>query len=84
MKSATPKVLHRICGREMVCLALDAAKDAGLQPRVAVLPRDGERIRAAIAANDPEALFATQAKPLGTGDALLRARAALEDAGRRG
>ena len=81
MKSQTPKVLHRVCGREMVCLALDAARDAGLRPRVVVLPRDGERIRAAIAANDAEALFATQQKPLGTGDALLRARAVLRDAG---
>lgn len=81
MRSQTPKVLHRVCGREMVCLALDAAKDAALQPRVVMLPRNGDSIRAAVAANDPDALFATQPKPLGTGDALLRARAALLDAG---
>ena len=81
MRSDVPKVLHRVCGREMVCLALDAARDAGVQLRAVVLPRDGERVRAAIAANDAEAVFATQGEPLGTGDALLRARAALEEAG---
>ena len=52
-----------------------------MQTRVAVLPQDGERIRAAIAANDPDALFATQPQPLGTGDALLQTRAVLQDAG---
>ena len=81
MRSDMPKVLHRVCGREMACLALDVARDAGLHPRIVVLPRDGERIRAAIVANDPDALFATQRKPLGTGDALLQARAALDEAG---
>lgn len=81
MRSDMPKVLHRVCGREMACLALDAARDAGLQLRAVVLPRDGERVRAAVVANDPAALFATQREPLGTGDALLQARAALEEAG---
>lgn len=81
MRSDMPKVLHRVCGREMVCLALDAARDAGLQLRAVVLPRDGERVRAAVVANHPEAVFATQRKPLGTGDALLQARGALEEAG---
>ena len=81
MKSDTPKVLHRVCGREMICLALDAAKRAELQPLIATLPQDGAAVRAAIAANHPDALFATQPKPLGTGDALLQARASLQDAG---
>lgn len=81
MRSDMPKVLHRVCGREMACLALDAARDAGAQLHAVVLPRDGERVRAAVVANDPEAVFATQREPLGTGDALLQARAALEEAG---
>ena len=81
MRSDMPKVLHRVCGREMVCLALDAARDAGVRLRAVALPRDGDRVRAAVVANDPEAAFATQREPLGTGDALLQARAALEEAG---
>lgn len=74
MRSLTPKALHRVCGREMVSLTLSAARDAGLEHAVVVTPPDDERFRAALG---DAALYATQPQPLGTADALLRARSAL-------
>lgn len=75
MRSRTPKVLHRVCGREMVSLTLNAARDAGLEHAVVVTPPDDERIQAALG---DAAQYATQLQPLGTGNALLQARSALK------
>lgn len=74
MRSRMPKALHRVCGREMVSLALNAAREAGIEHAVVVTPPDDERFRAALG---DAALYAAQSKPLGTADALLRARSAL-------
>lgn len=74
MRSRTPKALHRVCGREMVSLTLSAARDAGLEHAVVVTPPDDDRFRTALG---DTALYATQAQPLGTGNALLQARGAL-------
>ncbi|MCA8887542.1 MAG: bifunctional UDP-N-acetylglucosamine diphosphorylase/glucosamine-1-phosphate N-acetyltransferase GlmU [Parvularculaceae bacterium] len=78
MKSATPKVLHKIAGRSMLAHVMAAA--AELTPaRVAVVigdhsPQVGE---AAIAAH-AGATVAVQAPPQGTGDAVKQAMPALE------
>lgn len=74
MRSQTPKALHRVCGREMVSLALGAAREAGLEHAVVVTPPDDARFRAALG---DAALYATQTQPLGTGDALMQAHSAL-------
>ena len=63
MHSKVPKVLHKICGREMVLYPIDAAKDAGFTKVVAVISDD-----------IPKDIFngveiAYQKVPLGTGDA---------------
>jgi bifunctional UDP-N-acetylglucosamine pyrophosphorylase/glucosamine-1-phosphate N-acetyltransferase len=72
MKSATPKVLHRICGRTLVDHVLDAADEAtGTRPLVVYSPAT-EGVRDHVAARADTAL---QASPDGTGDAL---RAALD------
>src|SRR6478609_1759167 len=72
MKSATPKVLHRLCGRPMIEYVLDAADTAtGSRPIVVFSPATGA-VRDAVAGRADTAL---QDEPLGTGDAL---RAALE------
>ncbi len=75
MKSDTPKALHRVCGREMLLLVVDAVKGAGLDRVVAVVPSDSSPFRAVLG---DSALYAVQPNPLGTGDALLQARGALE------
>jgi bifunctional UDP-N-acetylglucosamine pyrophosphorylase/glucosamine-1-phosphate N-acetyltransferase len=72
MKSTTPKVLHRICGRPMIDYVLDAAVAAtGTRPLVVYSPST-EAVRDAVASRADGAL---QDVPRGTGDAL---RAALE------
>jgi len=62
MYSKTPKVLHRICGREMVFYAIDAVKNIS------------DKVVVVISRNIPENIFgslevAIQEFPLGTGDA---------------
>ncbi len=75
MRSRMPKALHRVCGREMVSLALNAAREAGLEHAVVVTPPDDARFRAALG---DAALYAAQPQPLGTGNALMQARSALK------
>src|SRR4051794_41262578 len=63
MKSATPKVLHEICGRPMVAWPVIAAQDAGAQRVVVVSSPDVD-----LAAALPEGTrTATQPTPDGTG-----------------
>ena len=75
MKSATPKVLHPLCGRPMIDYVLDAATAAtGARPMVVYSPAT-EAVRDAVADRADTAL---QDEPRGTGDAL---RAALDALG---
>jgi len=74
MKSASPKVLHRLCGRPMIDYVLDAAVTAtGSRPLVVYSPATGA-VRDAVADRADAAL---QDVPRGTGDALRAALAAL-------
>jgi bifunctional UDP-N-acetylglucosamine pyrophosphorylase/glucosamine-1-phosphate N-acetyltransferase len=76
MKSSLPKVLHRICGRPMIDYVLDAAVAAtGVRPLVVYSPAT-EAVREAVADRADAAL---QDAPLGTGDALRAALAALDE-----
>jgi bifunctional UDP-N-acetylglucosamine pyrophosphorylase/glucosamine-1-phosphate N-acetyltransferase len=75
MKSEMPKVLHRICGREMLSLVAGAAREAGLSPIVAVVSREFQPVKNALG---DSVAYAVQAEQLGTGHALLQARSALE------
>jgi bifunctional UDP-N-acetylglucosamine pyrophosphorylase/glucosamine-1-phosphate N-acetyltransferase len=76
MKSATPKVLHEICGRAIVAWVIDAAVGAtGSRPLVVYSP-------ATIAVRDAVAALADtvqQDVPRGTGDAVRSALTALPD-----
>src|SRR5947209_13605921 len=74
MKSATPKHLHPLLGRRMVDWVIAAACDAGVERIVVVASPDS--------ADSYDGLeVAVQEQPLGTGDAVRAARAALADAG---
>ena len=76
MKSATPKVLHPVCGRPMIEYVLDAASGAtGTRPVVVYSPAT-EAVRDAVA---PRADATLQDEPRGTGDALAAALAVLPD-----
>ena len=71
MRSATPKVLHPICGREMVGIVVDNVLHAGLGPVVVVAPPDAAGIRIALG---DSVLYAEQAEPRGTGHAAMQAQ----------
>ncbi len=74
MKSELPKVLHPLCGRRMVDYVLEAAVAAtGARPLVVYSPATAA-VREAVSDSADTAL---QAEPLGTGDALRAALAAL-------
>ena len=74
MKSATPKHLHPILGRRMVDWVVDAARGAGVERLVVVASPQTSDLLEGVE-------VAVQEEPLGTGDAVRRARAALEGFG---
>jgi bifunctional UDP-N-acetylglucosamine pyrophosphorylase/glucosamine-1-phosphate N-acetyltransferase len=71
MRSATPKHLHPLLGRRMVDWVLEAARPLGADPLVVVCSPDSRDAFDGLET-------AVQERPLGTGDAVRSARAALE------
>jgi bifunctional UDP-N-acetylglucosamine pyrophosphorylase/glucosamine-1-phosphate N-acetyltransferase len=69
MRSATPKVLHEICGRPMVVWPVVAAQDAGAEAVVVVASPNVDLAGAL----PPGTRTATQPVPDGTGGAVLAA-----------
>ncbi|MDP3898720.1 MAG: bifunctional UDP-N-acetylglucosamine diphosphorylase/glucosamine-1-phosphate N-acetyltransferase GlmU [Mesorhizobium sp.] len=77
MKSALPKVLHRIAGLPMVAHVVRAAGRAGGGDVALVVGRGGDEVRAAVAPYAPAAEMFVQRERLGTAHAVLAARAAI-------
>jgi bifunctional UDP-N-acetylglucosamine pyrophosphorylase/glucosamine-1-phosphate N-acetyltransferase len=77
MKSAAPKVLHRIAGRSMLGHALDIASAAGSNDVAVVIGPDMDEVRAVALKVAPKAKICIQEGQLGTADALLAARDAI-------
>ena len=74
MRSATPKVLHELCGRPMVLWPLSAAQAAGAG-RIVVVDSPGRALEEVL----PEGVeLAIQPEPNGTGGAVM---AAMEELG---
>jgi bifunctional UDP-N-acetylglucosamine pyrophosphorylase/glucosamine-1-phosphate N-acetyltransferase len=73
MRSAVPKHFHEILGRRMVDWIIETGRDAGAQPLVVI---GSPATREQFASSGVE--VAIQETPLGTGDAVRSARAALE------
>jgi bifunctional UDP-N-acetylglucosamine pyrophosphorylase/glucosamine-1-phosphate N-acetyltransferase len=73
MKTALPKVLHRLAGRPMIDHVLGHLRPLGCERIVVVVSPGMEKVAAAVAPN-PAAI---QAEPLGTAHAVLAARASL-------
>jgi len=71
MKSATPKHLHPLLGRRMVDWVVDTARDAGVERIVVVASPQTSDVLEGVE-------VAVQEEPLGTGDAVRCARAALD------
>lgn len=73
MKSAIPKHLHTLLGRRMVDWVIGAARDAGVGRIVVVASPETRDLFEGVE-------VAVQEQPLGTGDAVRAARAALDGA----
>jgi bifunctional UDP-N-acetylglucosamine pyrophosphorylase/glucosamine-1-phosphate N-acetyltransferase len=77
MKSALPKVLHKIAGLPMVAHVLKAAEAAGSSDLALVIGHGAEEMRKAVAEFAPKAEIFVQEKRLGTAHAVLAARDAI-------
>jgi bifunctional UDP-N-acetylglucosamine pyrophosphorylase / glucosamine-1-phosphate N-acetyltransferase len=78
MKSATPKVLHEICGRSLVGHVLAAARELDPENLVVVVGHAREKVTAHLNEVDPQVRTAVQEEQNGTGHAV---RMALEELG---
>jgi bifunctional UDP-N-acetylglucosamine pyrophosphorylase / glucosamine-1-phosphate N-acetyltransferase len=74
MKSSVPKHLHPLLGRRLVDWVIEAAREVGPDPLVVVASPEHRDAFAGVE-------VAVQERPLGTGDALRAARAAVDGAG---
>lgn len=81
MKSATPKVLHDLCGRSLVGHVVAAARALDPDRLLVVVGHARERVAAHLAEIDPQALTAVQERQNGTGHAARIALARLAEHG---
>jgi bifunctional UDP-N-acetylglucosamine pyrophosphorylase/glucosamine-1-phosphate N-acetyltransferase len=79
MKSATPKVLHRIGGRTLLGHAIAAARGVAPDHLAVVVRHERDQVAAHIADIDPKAVIADQDEVKGTGRATECALEALPD-----
>jgi len=79
MRSARPKVLHRLAGRHLLQHVLDAAAGLGATRTIVVTGHGAAEVEQATAA--PALAFVRQEPQLGTGHALQQAVPLLDDAG---
>ncbi|EKF17540.1 bifunctional UDP-N-acetylglucosamine diphosphorylase/glucosamine-1-phosphate N-acetyltransferase GlmU [Nitratireductor pacificus] len=77
MKSAVPKVLHRIAGLEMLAHVTHALEEAGSGDTALVVGHGADAVTEAARAFAPHAESFIQSERLGTGHAVLAARAAI-------
>ncbi len=77
MRSAQPKVLHKIGGRSMLAHVLCVAKELGAQSVAVVIGPDMEAVREETLEQIPSAHVFLQPERKGTADALFAAREAL-------
>ena len=77
MKSAVPKVLHKIAGRSMLAHVLSTAREIEPAALAVVIGPGMEAVRAEALREAPSAQVFVQAEQRGTADAVLAAREAL-------
>jgi UDP-N-acetylglucosamine diphosphorylase/glucosamine-1-phosphate N-acetyltransferase len=78
MKSSMSKVLHPVAGRPMIAHVTAAVASAGIRDVALVVGRDAEKVAAAATVDGVSVTPFLQAERLGTGHAVLAARAAIE------
>ena len=79
MKSALPKVLHKLAGRSLLQHVLETATGLGADRIVTITGHGAELVEAAVKA--PNLKFVRQMPQLGTGHAAQQAVPALQDVG---
>lgn len=76
MQSDLPKVVHKVCGREMINRVLDVTKACNVDRDIVVVGYKGDVVKEAI---DRDVDFAIQTEQLGTGHAVKSAKDYIED-----
>ena len=77
MRSALPKVLHRIAGRTLLAQVLQAVADAGVTATAVVIGPGQEAVAAEAKRVSPRAEIFVQRKRMGTAHAVLAAKSAI-------
>lgn len=72
MKSDLPKVLHKVCSKEMVNHVIDVMKSSGLNEVNVIVGKGAEEVKAATA--DKNVTYSLQKEQFGTGHAVLCAK----------
>lgn len=76
MKSEKSKVVHKVCGKEMINRVLDSALKSGAAKAQIVVGHCADMVKAV---TEDRASFAYQYEQLGTGHAVMQARTFLEE-----
>ncbi|MFB2551534.1 bifunctional UDP-N-acetylglucosamine diphosphorylase/glucosamine-1-phosphate N-acetyltransferase GlmU [Ensifer soli] len=79
MKSRVSKVLHPVAGRPMIAHVMQALAASGIAEAALVVGRDAEAVERAAAGTGVSARTFLQTERLGTGHAVLAARAAIAE-----
>ena len=76
MKSQKPKVLHKVCGKELCKWVIDASKKAGADTVVSVIGHKADMVKEALGKSCE---FAIQSEQKGTGHAVMQAADFIKD-----
>ncbi|MFH1245319.1 MAG: sugar phosphate nucleotidyltransferase [Candidatus Omnitrophota bacterium] len=77
MKSAMPKVLHKVCGEPMLKYTLDSLRKLGVKDNIVVTGYKAEELEAWLKSQGKGLKPVRQLKLLGSGDAVRQARRSL-------
>ncbi|RLU94697.1 UDP-N-acetylglucosamine diphosphorylase/glucosamine-1-phosphate N-acetyltransferase [Streptomyces griseocarneus] len=81
MKSATPKVLHALCGRSLVGHVVAASRELDPEHLVVIVGHEREKVSAHLAEIDPAVRTAVQYEQNGTGHAVRMGLEELSNSG---
>lgn len=76
MKSKFPKVVHKVCGKEMVNHVIDVSKNSGVNDIVVILGHESETVKEKL---PKDTMIAMQTEQLGTGHAVIMAKEYIND-----
>ena len=77
IKSNLPKVLHKVCGKEMVNHVIDNMRITGIQDVNVIIGNGAEKVKAET--ENRKVSYSIQEQQLGTGDAVKSAKEFLKD-----